>query len=280
LPRSSRSDGLERVLGHLAGPLKVFPLGRPMENGMPQSPSHPPFRMALQRRHGDMVRADGGSAASEIIVTGGHVGTHVDALSHVSQDGHLHDGVDAEEAQRRGSFSAYGIDTVSPFFCRGLLLDVAGTRGVASCEPAYEVTAADLEEAAGGRQILPGDTVLIRTGWGRLWEDRMAYIGFESGVPGPGEEAAKWLASFGIRAAGSDTIAFERAAAGAGHSLLPVHRIFLVEHGIHIIETLDLEGLAAARAAEFLFVMAPLPLVGATGSPVNPLAIVGGPDRG
>ena len=71
-------------------------------------------------------------------------------------------------------------------------------------------------------------------------------------------------------------IAFERLAPGAGHALLPAHRVLLVESGIYIIETLDLEGAAAAGLTAFLFVLSPLRLVGATGSPVRPLAIVPG----
>ena len=267
-------SSLEEIIKQIAAGFEIYSLGRPMFNGMPQSPNHPPFRMALQRRHGDHIRADGGSAASEMIVTGGHVGTHVDAFSHVSQDGLLYEGVDAVQAQVGGRFAHFGIDTVSPFFCRGVLLDIPPALGIEACEPGYEITSDDLIKAAAGISISQGDVALVRTGWGLRWEDRDAFFGFESGVPGPGEDAAKWLASFGIRAAGSDTIAFERAAPGAGHALLPVHRLFLVEQGIHIIETLDLEELSRSQAREFLFVMAPLKLVGATGSPVTPLAVV------
>ena len=60
---------------------------------MPVSPNHPAFEMAMIRRHGDVVRPDGGSAANEMIVLGGHVGTHIDAVGHVSHDGLLHGGV-------------------------------------------------------------------------------------------------------------------------------------------------------------------------------------------
>jgi kynurenine formamidase len=63
---------------------RVIELGHPLYTGMPSSPNHPGFRMTLERRHGDAVRPDGGSASNEVIVTGGHVGTHVDALAHVS----------------------------------------------------------------------------------------------------------------------------------------------------------------------------------------------------
>ena len=63
---------------------------------------------------------------------------------------------------------------------------------------------------------------------------------------------------------------------GAGHATLPVHRILLVEAGIHIMEVMNLTELAAAGVGEFLFVAAPLKLVGATGSPTRPLAIIDG----
>ncbi len=80
-----------------------------------------------------------------------------------------------------------------------------------------------------------------------------------------------------MHAAGADTIAFERLAPGAGHATLPAHRVLLVEAGIYIIETLDLEEIAAERVHEFTFVLSPLPLFGATGSPVRPLAVTGTP---
>ena len=258
------------LLEQLARGLRVFDLGRPLFQGMPQSPNHPPFRLALQRRHGDVVRPDGGSAASETIITGGHVGTHMDALCHVSHDGKMFGGVDAADAQTGGRFDALGIETVEPIVRRGVLLDV----GV--CEPAYEVTPDDLDAAVGDIALNPGDVGLIRTGWGRRWDDPEAYVGTASGVPGPGEEGAKWLAARGVFAAGADTIAFEHLSPGAGHRVLPAHRVLLVEHGIHIIETLDLEALAASGVNEFLFVLAPLKIVGGTGSPVRPLALVSG----
>lgn len=264
------------ILDAIAGGVRIFDLGRPMEVGMPQSPNHPQFRIALARRHGDSVRADGGSAANELIVTGGHVGTHIDALSHVSQAGRLHGGLDAAEAQRGGRFSELGVETIAPMVCRGWLLDVPAALGLRACAPGYEITPGDLAQAASEQNVnvQPGDVVLVRSGWAQRWDDREAYVGFASGVPGPGEAGARWLAALEPRAVGADSIAFEHLAPGAGHALLPAHRVLLVEHGINIIETLDLEGLARARVDEFVFVLSPLALVGATGSPVRPLAVV------
>ncbi len=113
----------------------------------------------------------------------------------------------------------------------------------------------------------------MRSGWGLKFDDAQAYIGRASGVPGVGQAGARWLASHRPVAVGADTIAFEQLAAGAGHALLPAHRLLLVEEGVHIIETMALDELAAARLGTFLFVCSPLPLVGATGSPVRPLAV-------
>lgn len=265
------------LLEALAAGVRVFDLGRPMFVGMPQSPNHPEFRMALVRRHGDMTRPDGSSAANEIIVTGGHVGTHIDALSHVSHEGKLHGGVDATATQTGGRFSELGAETIEPMVCRGVLLDIPAALGTDACEPAYEVTPEDFDAAVrhGGVEPRPGEVILLRTGWGRRWDSGAGYVGHGTGVPGPGAAGARWLAARSPRAVGADSIAFERLPAGAGHRLLPAHRILLVEHGIHILETLDLEELAAAGVTEFVFLLAPLKLVGATGSPVRPLAVIG-----
>lgn len=254
---------------------RVFDLGRPLERGMPQSPNHPPFQMILERRHGDRYRSDGTSGANEIIITGGHVGTHVDALCHIACGGKLYGGIDAHEAQVGGRFKSHGIETLPPIFGRGLLLDIPAHLGDPYCTAGYELTVEDLQRAAAsaGVMISAGDTVLVRTGWGRLWGEREAFLSLSDGLPGPGAKAIEWLCSHGVRAVGSDTIAFEHIGAAKGLSELPGHKILLVDHGVPIIETLDLEPLAAAGVAEFLFIMAPLKLVGATASPVRPLAV-------
>jgi kynurenine formamidase len=264
------------LLETFAAGIKVYDLAQPLFAGMPSSPNHPGFRMALLRRHGDALREDGSSAANELIVTGGHVGTHVDALAHVSYRGELHGGISASEAQSGGLFRQLGIDTMDPLLCRGVLLDVAGMKGMDVLPGGYGITEQDLITTATRAQvsIQPGDVVLVRSGWARHFDNSEAFLGHETGVPGPTEEAARWLADQGVRATGSDTIAYEQIPAGMGHRLLPVHRLLLVERGIHIIEVLNLEELAHNNIFEFLFFLAPLKIVGGTGSPVRPLAVI------
>lgn len=264
------------LLAAVTGGVRLVELGHPHFTGMPTSPNHPGFRMALIRRHGDMVREDGGSASNELIVTGGHVGTHVDALSHVSHEGKLHGGVDAQQAQLGGRFGQLGAEHTPPLLRRGVLLDVAALHGVDILPGGYGITAADLQGAADRAQVEvgEGDVVLIRTGWARHFDDPHTYQGLTDGVPGPTVDAARWLVDRGVVTTGSDTTAYEQIPTGQGHSVLPVHRVLLVEAGIHIIEHLNLEEAAAEGLTEFVFVMAPLRIVGGTGSPIRPLAAV------
>ena len=267
------TDALLDVVGR---GLTVLDLGRQYTVGMPQSPNHPHFWHTLPRRHGDMVRDDGASAANDMITMGTHVGTHIDALAHVSLDGRLHGGADAAEAGRGGKYVEHGVHTIEPMVCRGVLLDVAAAHGVDVLDAGYEITVDDLEaaQAAAGVELGAGDVALVRSGWGRRFEEGAAFVGRETGVPGVGEAGARWLAARAPRAVGADTIAFERLAPGGGHALLPAHNVLLVEHGIYIIEAMDLEPLEGAGLGVFTFVLVPLNLFGATGSPVRPLAVV------
>lgn len=254
----------------------VIDLGRPMYAAMPQWPGHPPYTFGLMRRHGDTTRPGGFSSANELVVTSGHSGTHLDGLGHVSCNGRLYGNRDAMETQQGGrGLQDLGMETVAPIVCRGVLLDVARHLGHDILPATYQISTSELVATAQdeGITVAAGDAVLVRTGWGRLWDDASAYVGVNTGTPGPGEEAGTWLAEQGIRLAGTDTITFE--AQTPGNCPLPVHVILLAQHGIHILENMALEELAAASVWAFSFICLPLKLVGATGSPVRPIAITG-----
>jgi len=258
--------------------VEIVDLGHPLHQGIPTSPSHPGYRHALMRRHGDTVRVDGTSGANDLLVMGSHTGTHVDALSHISFEGHLHGGHSAEDAQRSGRFTVHGVEQIGPAIVPGVLLDVPRALGVERLPAAHPVTAAELDRALDlvpdGRALIDaGWALLIRTGWGQLWSDSAAFVGHDSGVPGPDISGGEWLAELQPRFVGSDTTAFEHIPAGEGHARLPVHRLMLVERGVPIIEMLNIETLASYPAATFDFVISPLPLLGATGSPARPLAV-------
>jgi kynurenine formamidase len=255
----------------LLNDIKVYDLAQPYFVGMPHHPAHPPFLFSLTKLHGDYVMPNGGSSASEGLALGGHLGTHIDALCHFSCGGKLHGGHDVAAAQSYSSgLKQLSVDTLSPIVRRGVLLDIAGQQNLASLPAAFEITPEHMEKAAHAQtvEIQPGDVVLLRTGWGAFFED---VARFESQMhgPGPGEQGARWLSGKGVFAAGADTINFEQVPSRT----MPVHVHLLVESGIHIIECLDLEQLAADHVYEFVFVASPLKIRGATGSPIRPFAL-------
>jgi kynurenine formamidase len=254
---------------------RVYDLGQPLFPGMPVSNFHPPYVFSLMVRHGDQVLPDGCCASNEVVVLSGHTGTHLDAIGHVAEHGQLHGGLDAVQQQVGGrGLRQLGIEAVDPIVARGVLLDVPAHRGVDLLPGGSAITADELAavSARQGVEVRAGDVVLIRTGWLRHWGDPAAYRGDETGEPGPDAGAAEWLAERGIVATGTDTIAFE--ARPRGGSALAAHGVLIARHGIHILEIVNLEELARDRVYTFLFVAAPLKIVGATGSPVRPIAIV------
>lgn len=242
---------------------------------MPHYPTHPPFLFGLTKRHGDLVLEGDVSSSADAIALGTHVGTHIDALCHFSCAGKLYGGADARSNQTHAEgMGRLSVDTVQPVFRRGVLLDIAGMQGVEQLPPEFVITPEHLAAAA-GRENVPiheGDVVLLRTGWGALWDDPVRYItggrGANATGPGPERAGAEWLSSRKPFAVGSDTVAFERVPSG-----MEVHVHLLVESGIHIVEALNLEALAASRVYEFLFIAIPMKIRGATGSPVRPVAI-------
>jgi kynurenine formamidase len=141
--------------------------------------------------------------------------------------------------------------------------------------PGEEITGADLEATAKaqGVEVRAGDSLLIRTGWGKFFGDKGKYMGVR---PGPGESAAKWLAERKVFLTGDDQLTYE--VYPEKGTVFPAHRILIADNGIYIVENMNLEELgetlAARRNHEFVLVLNPLRLRGMTGSPLNAFAIV------
>lgn len=216
---------------------------------------------------------------SELISGSAHSGAHVDALAHITI-GPAGDWYGGGQADRHLSdFGPVKGDAAKlpPFVCRGVLLDAAGWRGEPCLPKGHPLTADDLRAVAEhqGVEIRPWDVVLIRTGYLSLWPDadRMR----RHATPDPDLSAARWLSGAGVIATGSDTETYEVQPApdrGRPSNPQPVHTHLLIESGIYIVESVYLESLAAAEIYEFLFMALPVKIAGATGSMVDPLAIV------
>jgi kynurenine formamidase len=162
---------------------------------------------------------------------------------------------------------------VKPFFTRGVLIDMVGLLG-RNMEIGEEISAAQITEALekqGTAMPGEGDVAIFHTGWGDLWiEDNET---FNSGAPGIGLEAAAMLIDAGVVLVGSDTWPVEVVPNPNSALAFPVHQEFLTKNGIFIHENLASERLAEASVYEFAYIYAPVPIVGATGSPGAPLAV-------
>jgi kynurenine formamidase len=202
--------------------------------------------------------------------------THIDAFSHAWTGDTLYNGHAATEVRSTGARRC-GIDKLPGLVTRGVLLDVAGHRGVPHLDRAARVDGAELEACARAAHVDvgPGDAVLVRTGWPRTFAvDPQEYW---SGQPGLSADGGRWLAERDVALVASDNGAIsgldERGGSSEGLDD-DLHLLFLWRCGIHLAEMLWLEELAEHRRAEFLFVVAPLAIRGGTGSPVNPLAVL------
>lgn len=249
---------------------RAIDLAQPYFTGMPHYPLHSPYLYSLSKKHGEIVNPGGSSSAAEVIALSTHVGTHIDALCHYSSNGKLHRGMDLGGLQTyAGGLERFSVDTIQPIFRRGVLLDIAKLQGTDVLPVDFLITPEHLDKASEGLRVQSGDVVLLRTGWSRYWDDPGRFIS-QVHSPGPGLEGARWLSERKIFAAGSETAPFEF----VPNPPMSVHVHLLVESGIHIIECLNLEELAAGGAREFLFVATPLKIRGGTASPIRPIALV------
>ena len=214
-----------------------------------------------------------GSNEEIVISEIGQVGTQFDGFAHQTHEDSHYNCFKTGAISTRGSFTKLGIEKVGTLMTRGVLIDVAGLKGVDTLPDTYEITVKDLQDALAKQRMTlqPGDAVLINTGWNRLWgKDNARYV---KSCPGIGVAAAEWLAKQDPMLIGSDNWPVEVAPNPDPKLSLPVHQVSLVVNGIHLLENLKLDDLAAKQVYEFAFVMQPLKAQGFTGSTVAPVAI-------
>ena len=251
---------------------EVIELGRVLRAGMPIQATR---RFDLHTKRTFMNPQPNQRGSNEEVVTTelGQVGTQFDGFAHQSHGDSLYNCFTIRDTATRTGFTKLGIQNVGTIMTRGVLIDVAGLRGMDTLPDAYEITVQDLQQALQKHTLTlrPGDAVLINTGWGRLWEtDNARYM---KSAPGIGVAAAEWLVTQDPLLVGADNGPVEVSPNPDTQLSLPVHQIMLVVHGIHLLENLKLDELAAKGAYEFALVMQPLKIQGGTGSTVAPAAI-------
>jgi kynurenine formamidase len=229
---------------------------------------------------GDSAPADGLSFAMDQIRMNihGNCDTHIDALSHVIYDGKLYSNRPADIVSETGAGELSIATATDGIVGRGVLLDVPRSRGVPWLEPGDHVTADDLAAAERDQhaQVGQGDILFIRVGH-RLRRSELGPWDAASARAGLHPAVMEYLADRKIALLGSDGNNDTAPSAVDGVDF-PVHVLAVAALGVHLIDYLDFAALAPLCAEfrhwSFLCVIAPLRLSLATGSPVNPIAIL------
>ncbi|WP_406421376.1 cyclase family protein [Streptomyces sp. NBC_00873] len=219
------------------------------------------------------------ATSDDVVTLGLQAATHWDALTHASHSGKIYNGRPATTVTAHGGAEFSGIDKPPHLVSRGVLLDVARVHGVDRLPGDHAVTPEDLDAAEefAGIRVRAGDIVLVRTGQVQVYlaGDKHAYA-----YPSPGLSirTPEWFHARDVAAVANDTLTFEIFPAEIEDLWLGVHALDLVEMGMLQGQNWNLETLSTACAEEkrygFLLSAMPEPFVGATGTPVAPVALL------
>lgn len=258
---------------------KVYELGFPYHRGMPLVGQRSYSMFIPGAPTGGPFEATGIVYNDEFLCTEiGQIGTQFDGPGHIglrqtmddgSEKDIYYNGFTGEEIYSPYELKKLGVENIRPYVTKGILIDVAGYKGVDVLPDAYVVSLDDVKGALERQKIeegsiSPGDAIMFNFGWWRLIDDSERYLSFN--WPGIDAEVVRWLIDKKVSMIGSD-------AAGDPPSQGGVHVDLIVKNGIFNQEFMNFETVLADEVYEFLFVFTPVRFTGATGSPGRPIAI-------
>ena len=288
-------SGSARELLRTIKKARLIDLSHTWDKNSPIASVNPTYSFSLQDTHANTLNKfnDGGQLtyASEVMhFSGQHGAPTLDAIGHIGRGGKLFGGLaafastsDPDGIGTSGVGANLAVDQFPTDLLvnRGILLDVARfVQGDSRpLDATKEITADLLERTAKhqGVELKKGDTVFIRTGYGPLFKSNPKVYADPNASPGPSVGGAKFLIDHGARVVGDDTLTFEMrppVVTSPTFQVFPVHMLLIPDSGIYIIENLNLEELAEAKAYEFVVVVPPLKILGGTGSALRAFALV------
>jgi kynurenine formamidase len=244
---------------------RLYDLGHVLDSNVPVFPGRYFKQTLVTTAHhanpGHGVGDNDVNWITELVSGTMQLGTHLDALSHLQMGEYGYGGFSVSELAGTDGVRHLGVETVPQIVTQGWLVDVSGLGPGEVIAPAH--CAAIHPE--------PGDAVLFHTGWGRHWSDPETYL---SGEPGPGCELARWLAERQVALTGCDTWSYGPVPAEDPELPFRVPQILNIEHGVFVVENLDLTAVAADGVRRFALILTHPKLRGATGAWTSPIALV------
>ena len=202
------------------------------------------------------------------------IGSQLDGLGHLGFEGMYYNCNHAHDFAGIAGLTKLGIEKVPPIVARGIVLDVAGHRGVPHLEAGEYFTVDEVQaiEEKQGTPVREGDVVLFHTGWteAKLESVPQAWV---SGEPGQSEEVAQYLIDKNVVAVGADTWGLDVVPPQVADRPFQGHVMYLKENGIYILETMNVGPLVRDGVFEFLFVLGQPKVRGAVQMFINPIAI-------
>uniref|UniRef100_A0A7S0FZX8 Cyclase n=1 Tax=Rhodosorus marinus TaxID=101924 RepID=A0A7S0FZX8_9RHOD len=202
------------------------------------------------------------------------IGTHIDTLSHIGHNGEFYGGHTSEELFDKGGVKIMGAETVSNIVAPCVILDMAKYLNMDSIPAGTVFGKSDIENAAkeAGVSISQGSVVLLHTGWiEHGWGANVNKELFNSGEPGIGMEAGKYLSDSGVVLVAADNWAVEVIPAEPGTTVgFPVHKALLKERGVLLGEMFDLRELVKDGVTQGTISIQVVAIKGAVQSRVNP----------
>jgi kynurenine formamidase len=214
-----------------------------------------------------------------------HVGTHLDGVGHIGRGDCYYNQNAMGKYINQNYMTRLGLEHLKSFATRGVLIDLVRVfqaanklRTNAACrKPCLDrgtvIGQADLEAGLKMYNVTlrEGDIVVLHTGWEDIFEQYPAQNTlYNSGEPGIGMDAARWLIAQKVVAVGADTWAVEVIPPEDPQILFPVHQAFITDNGIHIMENVKTDDIAEevanTRRATFFFSMTVPKAVGLTGN--------------
>ncbi len=230
--------------------------------------------MPLDDGGGTPMGANKVTGHDDVLMTFVGIGSQLDGFGHVGIDRVHYNGVHARDFYAPDGVKQFGTEKIPPTVTRGVLLDMAKRAGVAVLPPGTAFNRQEIDGAAkaAGITLGKGDVVLFHTGWmaAMAAKDPKAFVATQ---PGIGREGAEYLASLGVVMVGADTAALEVVPFEVPTMPFIVHQTLLAKHGVHILENMDTNALAADGATEFLFVLGQPKFEGTVQAVVNPVAV-------
>ncbi len=207
----------------------------------------------------------------------GFAHTHIDSLCHLIYNGKMYNGYSVKEISEQGTKQLSIHNLKQGIFTRGILIDIPRLRGVKYLEPATPIYPEELTawENRAGIKVSSGDVVFFRTGRWACRAEKGPWSVQEKGAAGLHASCAKWIRERDVAMVGSDA-AMDVIPSGVPGITHPIHLLTLNAMGVHIFDNCDLEAVSETceklKRWEFLITASPIPVEGATGSPLNPIA--------